>query len=159
VNSVVLWEPVVSGREYLKQLGKLHAMMLDYHIVKMATVDDAKSQELLGFLHDRKLLNEIEELDLEIGSIAQPQLIVDSESANRTFCHPDPSLQKVVIDKQPDSWDDLRELENAWLRPLMLKQIVSLVGDMFDRLKRFDALGLQSNEAESSLTSSIGEQR
>lgn len=199
VNSVVLWEPVINGLNYLNQLRTMHAEMLDLWVCKMQTQNDELAEEILGSLFSRSLLNEIEDLRLAVGDIPQPQLIVtcretdsdlncpepslqktildDRESSLNDRCelesdllneieelrlsegdtpqpqlivncreadsdlnHPEPSLQKIILDDREPSWNDLRELESAYLRSEISRRIVNLVREMFDRLERFDAL-------------------
>ncbi len=148
VNSVVLWEPVLDGLSYLKQLRAMHAEMLDLWVCKMTTQNDDVSEEILGSLYSRVLLNEVEGLQLNVGDIPQPQLIVSCGCTDSALSHPEPSLQKVVLDDRESSWDDLRELESAWLRPQVSRKIVKLVREMFDRLERFDALKTESRSAK-----------
>jgi pimeloyl-ACP methyl ester carboxylesterase len=145
VNSVVLWEPVIDGQIYLNQLRTMHAKMLDLWVCKMSTQDDEAAEEILGAKFSRSLLKEIEALELCVGDIPQPQLAIKIHDGvlNATE-HPQPSLQKIIVDDRPASWNDLRELESAYLRPAISRQIVKLVRQMFDRLEQFDALKLTS---------------
>ena len=141
VNSVVLWEPVIDGRIYLNQLRAVHAEMLDLRVCKMNTPNDDVAEEILGYLFSRALLNEIEALELCVGDIPQPQLVIKvREGVLNVTEHPEPSLQKVIVDDRQTSWNDLRELESAYLRPEVSRQIVKLIGHMFERLKEFNAL-------------------
>ena len=141
VNSVVLWEPVIDGRIYLNQLRAVHAEMLDLWVCKMNTPNDDVAEEILGYLFSRALLNEIEALELCVGDIPQPQLVIKvREGVLNATEHPEPSLQKVIVDDRQASWNDLRELESAYLRPEVSRQIVKLIGHMFERLKEFNAL-------------------
>ena len=150
VNSVVLWEPVIDGRIYLNQLRAMHAEMLDLWVCKMSTQNDEVAEEILGARFSRSLLNEIEALELCVGDIPQPQLAIKiREGTLNSTAHPDPSLQKIIVDDRQPSWTDLRELESAYLRPEVSRRIVKLVGQMFDRLDQFNALtsDLQSANA------------
>jgi len=141
VNSVVLWEPVIDGKIYLNQLRAMHAEMLDLWVCKMSTQSDETAEEILGSLFLRSLLEEIEALELCVGEIPQPQLAIKvREGVLNLSEHPDPSLQKIIVDDRIASWTDLRELESAYLRPKVSREIVKLVGQMFDRLEQFDAL-------------------
>jgi len=141
VNSVVLWEPVIKGQGYLDQLRAMHAEMLDLWVCKMTTQDDNQAEEILGSRFSRALLNQIEALELRVSKIPQPQLIVkEVNSVVNLENHPEPSLQKIINDDGQVSWDDLRELEAACLRPEISRRIVKMVRQMFDRLEQFDAL-------------------
>lgn len=150
VNSVVLWEPILNGQTYLDQLRAMHARMLDLWVCKMTTQNDQDAEEILGSRYTRNLLNEIESLKLVLGDIPQPQLVVNTEeNADDMGVHPEPSLQKIIVDDRRASWDDLRELESAYLRPEISRQIVKLVRQMFDRLEQLDALKLELQSTES----------
>jgi alpha/beta superfamily hydrolase len=142
VNSVLLWEPIVEGESYIDQLRKMHAQMLDLWVCKMATPNDDDIEEILGSQYRRSLLEEIEAIQLNVGSIIQPQLIVDVESANQDFSHPGSDLQKIILDPRATSWTDIQELESAFLRPKTMRKIVGSIDEMFKRLERFDALTL-----------------
>lgn len=140
VNSVVLWEPVTNGQEYLNVLRSMHAQMLDLWVCKMDTQNDEEFEEILGSRYSRSLINEIEEMKIDVGAIIQPQLIIDVESNKKNYAHPEPSLQRVISEDNEGSWDDLRVLETARLRPKTSRTIAKTVGDMFNRLEKFGVL-------------------
>lgn len=143
VNSLVCLEPVLDGFIYLEQLRKMHSRMLDLWVCKMETPDDEFYEEILGSQFRRTLLNEIESCFLDFATVRQPQLIVETVANEQQFSHPVPGLQKVIRDDRPSSWNDLRELETAFLRPVMTRTIIKTIDDMFNRLHRFNALELQ----------------
>lgn len=151
VNSMVLWEPVLDGLRYLDQLRQLHTEMLDMRVTAMETPNNESVEEILGSRYQRELLNEIEQTKVDLEQIIQPQLIVDAESEKHQYVNVDSGLQKLIVDPQPRSWQQLRELETAWLRPVVQKNVVKLIDDMFRRLERFDALqpSLSKTEATS----------
>lgn len=153
VNSVVLWEPILNGQRHLQQLRELHRNMIDLRVTAMETPNDQTSEELLGSRYDRRLLNEIERTKIVLATIVQPQLIIAAESERDRYAAVDPSQQKVMLDPQPQSWQQLRDLETAWLRPMVQKKVVKLIDDMFRRLQRFDAL--QSPKSRQSETQTL----
>jgi len=140
VNGVVLWEPILNGKQYLDSLRAMHATMLDLWVCKMSTVDDNSAEEILGSQYQRTLLNEIESINQNLSDVIQPQLIADISVNVNQHSHPVDGNQFVIEDSRPESWYDLNELESAWLRPLPLREISRKIKDMFDRLERFDAL-------------------
>ena len=144
VNSLVCLEPVIDGSDYLDRLRQMHSQMLDLWVCKMETPDDDQFEEILGSQFRRTLLNEIQNSRLDFSSVIQPQLIIETEANDQQFSHPVDGNQKVIRDDRPSSWDDLRELETALLRPVMTRTIVKTIDDMFDRLERFNALQLQT---------------
>jgi alpha/beta superfamily hydrolase len=140
VNSVVLWEPIINGQSYVDGLRAMHAQMIDLWVCKMETPNDERVEEILGSQYSRALLNEIEQTLLDVTEIRQPQLIVDVESAKSQYSHPVAGLQKVLIENNEGSWNDLKVMETARLRPVTTRKIVKTVSDMFVRLRRFEAL-------------------
>jgi len=143
VNSLVCLEPVIDGTDYLNRLRAMHSQMLDLWVCKMETPDDGQFEEILGSQFRRTLLNEIENRRLDLASVIQPQLIIETVANEQEFSHHVDGIQKVIRDDRPSSWDELRELETALLRPVMTRTIVKTIDDMFTRLQRFNALQLQ----------------
>lgn len=146
INSVVLWEPVLRGEEYLDDQRKLHRQMLELWVCKMTTADNDREEEILGTVYPRELCYAMEQTNLNMADIVQPQLIVEADETNREIESLDSSLQKIITDPRPVSWNDLRELETAYLRPKLNQSIVSTIDDMFDRLQKFDALRLNDQQ-------------
>ncbi|QEG22141.1 serine aminopeptidase domain-containing protein [Mariniblastus fucicola] len=142
VNGIVMWEPVLCGRSYLDSLRKMHESMLDLWVCKMSTPNDDSIEEILGSRYQRCLLEQIEAMKIELADVIQPQLIADQRSKAKSYSHPEPGTQLIIEDPRPGSWNDLNELELAWLRPKVMRQIVKKIDDMFSRLDRFGALRL-----------------
>ena len=143
VNSVVCWEPVVEGQQYLDRLREMHRLMIDLWVCKMATPDNDQVEEILGSQYQRSLLNEIEAAILDFDSVEQPHFIVDVDANGQTYSHSEPGIQKVVRDDRPSTWYDLKELETVFLRPLMTREIVTTADEIFNRLVKFKALERQ----------------
>ena len=133
-------ESVFDGREYLEGIREMHAEMLDLWVCKMKTSNDEAFEEMLGSLYQRSLIREIEEANFDVATIPQPHLIIESPQSERSFTHLEPSVQKVIQAKRDGAWNDLREIESAFLRPQMAGTIVKIVLDMFERLNRFGVL-------------------
>ena len=140
VNSVVFWEPIIDGAEYLEELRGMHRQMLDLWVCKMTTPDDDQCEEILGSRFSRSLVNQIIELENDLRSVVQPHLIVGPESHIGDFAHPQPTVQKVMTVDDDYNWSDLRSLETAWLRSPTVRKIVKMTDNMFERLNSFDAL-------------------
>jgi alpha/beta superfamily hydrolase len=149
VNSLVLWEPIIHGRDYLNGLRSMHAQMLDLWVCKMTTPADQQVEEILGSRYARPLLDEIEQTQLNVAAVSQPQFIVDIDSRKQAYSHPEPSLLRVVTEENKGSWDDLSVLETARLRPKTTRTIVKTIDDMFNRLDRFGALTLDERTQHS----------
>ena len=144
VNSLVLWESVISGSDYLDELRNMHATMLDLWVCKMKTTDDSQHEEILGSLYSRGLIDQLESTTLDVAAIPQPHLIVESPKTDRSFTHGEPSIQKVIQANRDGAWEDLRELESAFLRPITTSTIVKTVDNMFERLDGYGVLNCES---------------
>jgi pimeloyl-ACP methyl ester carboxylesterase len=65
VDGMVLWDPVVSGRDYLEELGTLHRrMLLCAHVKPRRDRPGKASQEILGFPLTDSMRSDLEFLDL-----------------------------------------------------------------------------------------------
>jgi uncharacterized protein len=65
IESMVLWNPVVTGRAYIKELMSLHREMLPYFDMKLKrSITGEKPTEILGFPLGNSLLMELENIDL-----------------------------------------------------------------------------------------------
>ncbi|HBE68858.1 MAG TPA: hypothetical protein DDW52_11990 [Planctomycetaceae bacterium] len=138
VNSLVAWEPVFRGDQYLAELRLIHKNMLDLWYKPVSTIKDPDHEELLGSLYTSTLLSEIALWRLELDSLLVPQLVLSREERapdNR------PAWQRNLVIDDEDSWKKLVELEVAWLRPHTTQQVVAGIVDMFDRLDLNELLG------------------
>ncbi len=137
VNSIVSWEPLVDPAEYLLRLRALHARMLDLWVCKMETENNDQREEILGSLYSRELIREIEALGGQEIELDQPQLVF--ELATQEPLAKSELRRHITVDDE-DGWNDLSQLEIAWLRPKTLRTIVTSIDDMFQRLERFGVL-------------------
>lgn len=66
VKGVVMWDPVLDGRQYLTQLESTHKRLLDAHVDSdgMGGADDTKTRELVGFCVSADLVESVAELVL-----------------------------------------------------------------------------------------------
>ena len=91
IDSMVLWDPVISGQTYLEELEKLHATMLrSAHVLPRAPQGQKRAgTEILGFPAPETQLSGLKGIDLFAVSPAPAQrvLIVDSQV--------DPSARKL----------------------------------------------------------------
>ena len=140
VNSLLLWEPVVSGSQWLNSMRKLHSAMLDLWVCKMKTANDRQNEELLGTLYSRNFIDELDTMLIDWNALQQPHLIVDLAEFRSQYDSHNNSMRKVVFTDDENSWSDLRQLETAWLRPQTTRLIVENIEDIFDRLIRFEVL-------------------
>ena len=136
VYSLVAWEPVINGTDYLQDLRKMHSRMVDLWVTKTSTRNDDEVEEILGFEFARSLINEIEQTKVDLSGLYLPQLIVDLESSDQTYSHTEPSLQRTIRTDDEMAWGQLLTLETACLRPQTTRTIVKTIAEMFERLER-----------------------
>ena len=79
VHSLVAWEPVTRGRDYLRVLRDTHQTMIDLWYQEVTTVNDDRFEEILGTRYRRELLDEIESMEVDWNSIEVPQLVIELE--------------------------------------------------------------------------------
>lgn len=141
VHSLVSWEPIANGYDYLDELRRVHTTMIDLWFQKVATVNNADGEEILGWRYQRSLLNEIESWDVDSSSLAIPQLRIELEGALSPSANGGNRLLKSIGVDDESVWGKLAGLESAWLRPKTTQLIVKAVNDMFERLERRNMLG------------------
>ena len=108
------------------------------------TYTEPQNEEILGSLYTRSLINQLESTTLDVAAIPQPHLIVESPKTDRSFTHGEPSIQKVIQANRDGAWEDLRELESAFLRPITTSTIVKTADNMFERLDGYGVLNCES---------------
>ena len=140
VHSLLTWEPVESGADYLNELREMHKRMLDLWVCKMETDNNEKQEEILGTVFTRSFLEEVEACQLNYSDMELPHLLVELESRIARSSHGKQELLKSIQVDDEYSWADLAQLETAWLRPKSIREIVSSTVDLFDRLEQHDLL-------------------
>lgn len=91
LSGAVLWDPVVNGAAYLRELDTLHADMLAYsHVIPRPEAADAGITEIVGFPFTDALLDDIRGVDLLATERAPAERILTIES------NPDASLATLV---------------------------------------------------------------
>lgn len=147
VNSLVSWEAINEGDVYLTELRAMHRRMIDLWVCRTKTPDDEQYEEILGSRYARSLINELESFVGGFEHVPQPQLIYQLASHPLDFVPREPYIVKRVMTGDEYSWNALPELELAFLRTKTLRQIVSGVTDLFDRLQKFGLLGEAVHES------------
>lgn len=65
IDGIVLWDPVVCGKDYLDELTKMHRAMLGYaHVKPKRCQEDEHLTEILGFNFSDALIADIKRMDL-----------------------------------------------------------------------------------------------
>jgi amino acid adenylation domain-containing protein len=129
--SLVLWDPVVSGSQYLETLERMHAEMLDGRTGKVTA--EMIGDELLGFPfppHRRESL-----AGIELGTSHWPdvptRIVTSAES--REYRHlASAAGANVAVDVVEDvgGWDDLASAQAALLPKRIPRHIVATIGTM-----------------------------
>jgi len=118
LSRLVLWDPVVSGAEYLKEIGamqreRLKALQSDRLGRKPRKVPGR--QELLGFIYSQRLLGELARLDLETPSLAASGIVrclLSAGEAQRVAGAVNGSFATVSVDGDCN-WTDAAYLEDV----------------------------------------------
>ncbi len=145
VNSLVLWEPVADGAHWLEKRRKMHREMLDLWVCRMKTHSDNRAEEILGSIYSRELLNDLQQPLFDWAAIELPHLVFDLGIYREQYQTANP-MRKVIYTQDENSWDDLRQLETAWLRPQTVRKIAIHTEEVFERLVRFGALVPEKTE-------------
>ena len=147
VNSLILWEPVIDGAEYLQSLRKMHQQMIDLWVCKIATPNNNQQEEILGSIYSRQLLDELENTVVDLDAIDQPQFIVDLFERRADYTVN--KMQRFMPVDDENSWTNLQMLETSWLRAATGRQITLMADEMFCRLNEFKQLGANQHSVAS----------
>jgi pimeloyl-ACP methyl ester carboxylesterase len=80
VRALVLWDPVLSGLDYLEEIGEEHRRVLATAHVTERAADDGGMREILGFALPGALQRGLEELDATPPAAPRDVLRVDTAS-------------------------------------------------------------------------------
>lgn len=65
VDSLILWDPVIKGDDYINELKTLHNNMMSYaHVMPKPELTNRKNPELLGYSYAPELINDIKSINL-----------------------------------------------------------------------------------------------
>lgn len=134
VRDIVLWDPVVSGKSYLRGLSVLHGAMLQdpwRFAVPRAESRGAHEDELLGFAISTSLRAEIERIRLARQAppvVKRIGLLVSEDRSDYAELRDRLATSSVPVDYRvvpgAGEWDRLDQLEVALLPSRMLQAIV-----------------------------------
>ncbi len=141
VHSLLLWEPIENGRDYLGNLRSHQREMIDLWHGNVSTGDTEEVEELFSTRYQRSLLTEIEQVCLNTESLAQPTLVISAakspgDSPGQLGVFHD-EMEKRIESVEPDGWQGLDQLEVTWWRPQSLNQVVTSVQEMFARVEAY----------------------
>ncbi|MFI5298531.1 MAG: amino acid adenylation domain-containing protein [Polyangiales bacterium] len=140
VRDAVLWDPVVSGREYLSTLESCHASLLEYQTsaFPFPTLGqlDVDPHELGGFRFEPSIRESIAHLALNAQAFARCTRLAICASDDRPeyraleaslrSVHGDVSYRVVVTDNV-GAWSDIQLWEAALLPSALLENIVAFL--------------------------------
>ena len=141
VHSLLLWEPIENGSDYVENLRCNQRTMIDLWHGQVSTDDTEEVEELFSTRYQRCLLSEIEQVCLNTELLEQPTLVISA--ANRSnplpghlgLFHDD--MEKRTESVEPDGWKQLDQLEVVWWRPQALNQVVAGVQEIFTRVESY----------------------
>ena len=147
VHSIVLWEPIENGLEYLESLRTNQKEMIDLWHCKLTNNDTEEIEELFSTRYQRCLLAEIEQIRLETRGLRQPTLIVSAANPslsrqqsqvlqNQSGIFRD-EMERRTEAFEPNGWKQLEQLEEVWWRPQSVNLVASEVQEMFRRVESF----------------------
>ncbi len=139
VHSLLLWEPIENGHEYLGELRSNQREMIDLWHTQVSTDDTEEAEELFATRYQRSLLAEIEQVSLNTDSLVQPTLVL-SAALTAAGVSDQPGIFREGMEKrveadEPEGWQELSQLETVWWRPQTLNQVVVGAQEMFARVE------------------------
>jgi pimeloyl-ACP methyl ester carboxylesterase len=138
VDALVLWDPVVDGGDYLKELGELHATMLQYaHVREDKSRAIPPGGELLGFPMSAETRQSIETIDL-LGLEKRPApkvLVVETNEKvpQRGLCERLQTLRSDVTLRRvpaPGLWEWLEDFGKVRVPQEMLQNVVAWLDEV-----------------------------
>ncbi len=141
LSEIIGWQPVLDGKDYLQSQRSMHACMLDLWPTPINAIANRTHEEILGCLYSRRLLDEIESINLNRGvTDGLPKSVRYNDVSEFKSTHENnqtvgPSSNTTTrIDSntitnavENPAWDDLRYLEIAWLPLQEPRQILKLI--------------------------------
>lgn len=119
VEKIVMWDPVVTGSEYLSNLKRMHGEMLTdtmrYSVPRKP--EESYSRELLGYIFSEDLLNELANLSIDVSEMCIKD--EDSSASNDEQC------RDVVFKlKDAENWVDVHKMEDMLLSSKIVPKIL-----------------------------------
>ena len=161
INQLVLWEPVIDGKDYLNKLQLMHdEVLLDES--RFENIDDITSsdEELIGCPFTETLKNEIHELsliNLSKSKAKKIELIMPNSDTNWTdlLSHFEGISKYVNIHETDDTgdWENMSAIENIFLPNQTIDQISNrAVEKTFLFGKNRNLIGILSQPSENNIS-------
>lgn len=126
VDELVLWEPTRSAKHMLDQWRCMHETMIDLWMTPLKTVDDGRSEEILGAIYPRPILDELE--SFTFGNIADLKCTTATVVSTRKQLEWEQEGYQQRVVEEPSDWEQLSMIEQAWLptqSPSSIRQILA----------------------------------
>lgn len=127
---MILWDPVISGQQYLSNLQALHHAKLEQMNRTKDFPPDRRPLDLMGYIFSDTLLNELNNLDLLTTSLHAPDtltLLIDTNNhqhqqwVEKLQQHGTPFTSNIIEDIP--NWHHLKSMEAALLPNKTLNKI------------------------------------
>jgi uncharacterized protein len=138
IDGMVLWDPVVSGRAYVKELITWHREMLRYsHVQPKRHITSERPTEILGFPVTEAMLADLENLD-PLAIRQKPAnnilLIESSEKADEGRCREHLKNVGAVLEYRhlpsPNSWIWAEDISKILVPHQILQSMVSWMSEV-----------------------------
>jgi pimeloyl-ACP methyl ester carboxylesterase len=132
IESIVLWDPIVSGRAYIEELKALHKTMLSHSYERRRRwIIGSKRTEILGFPFSDAMLAELRAVDLlEIGEKPAKRLLVVESREERALGELTASLRAAGVNAECQNIPGLGNWitdNEVLVPPAVLQSIVSWI--------------------------------
>ncbi len=136
VDPVVLWDPVVEGRQYLEEITALHRAMLRYaHVIEKPATPAGNAAEILGFPLPAEFIAELEHVNLLATDQRPAGRILVIESNPRSS--PEPLRKHLETggmpvayhrDFRPELWEWIEDFGRVHVPRPLLNAVVDWTG-------------------------------
>ena len=104
----------------------MHETMIDLWMTPLKTVDDGRSEEILGAIYPRPILDELE--SFTFGNIADLKCTTATVVSTRKQLEWEQEGYQQRVVEEPSDWEQLSMIEQAWLptqSPSSIRQILA----------------------------------
>jgi len=135
-HKLVLWDPIINGKQYLDSLKLVQQGLIDEHAGRINTpvsALDIKPDEFFGFEFNDRLIKHLETINLLNSTIATNKAYVTVTEDKQEFA----DYKKILTGngiktdfnffENNDGWDDVEALKMMQIPPVLIQNIVNSV--------------------------------